>query len=92
MYKNTNKTGNIAPYSIINSAFFFIINCWFHIIIKQYDNFKSKVASLVTSVKCIQEITIYGDILKTPPQLLLFTIVINKTINKYCCFINIHRH
>lgn len=61
-------------------------------VIKQYDHFKSKVASLVTRVKCIQEITINGDTLKSPPQLMLFTIVINKTINIYCCFINIHRH
>lgn len=61
-------------------------------VIKQYDHFKSKVVSLVTSFKCIQEITINGDILKIPPQLILFTIVISKTINKYCCFINIHRH
>lgn len=92
MYTNTNKTGHIALYSIINSAFFFIINCWFYMVIKQYDHFKSKVVSLVTSAKCIQEITINGDILKIPPQLMLFTIVINKTINKCCCFINIHRY
>lgn len=47
MYTNTNKTGNIAPYSIIISAFFFIINCWFHMVIKQYDDFKHKVVRLV---------------------------------------------
>lgn len=51
-------------------------------VIKQYDHFKSKVVSLVTNVKCIQEITNNGDILKTPTPLMLFTIVINKTINK----------